>query len=222
MDSGNQKYRTGNIYNILRCSLITLSVVCTLIFLFYQLHNPEYERQVSRAISEADAEYDRRLGNISADFDKRLQGIGGEVDAWQQQLAVEVQNVRGGVAEGVKFKAYEGLYNKAVSGLNSRRTQLELERAERVSDLEEWHEEGVARVKEKLRTDSSSHNPMISAVLQVLGGTPQYSMKYYTLSIVLFSLLVSVVLELIIVYVFHVLAVNNGDMFEAEMVRKPV
>ena len=168
---------------------------------------------MSRATSEVAAKYERRLANINADFNKQREGLGGEVAAWQQQLADEAKNVRGGIAQGPIFKAYKQLYDESVLNLKSRRTRLEREKAKRVSDLERWHEAQVAGEKDKLRTDASSHNPMISAVLQVINGSPQYPREHYMFAIMFFSLLVSVVLELIIVYVFHILAVEHGDMY---------
>ena len=105
--------------------------------------------------------------------------------------------------------------------LNSRRSKLEGERSEQIRDLEQWHEEKVDEVRVKLKTDPSYHNPMISAALRFLSGSSQYSMGLYLFAVVFISFLLSGVTELIIYYVFHVVAVHGGDMFEQEMAREP-
>ncbi len=211
--SEEESYTSGNIYKPLRFALITLSVVCTMVFLFSELHNPEYEEQVNQAIQQANALYENRLANINADYEQRLEGISSQVKFWQQELAKEVKNVQGRTSIGARFEGYKLLYDESVRKLQSRRRRLEHERSERVGALERWHQQGIAKKKESLRTDTSSHNSLISDVLELINGTPLYPRQHYMLVIVVFSLLVSIVLELIIVYVFHVLAVEYGDLY---------
>ena len=105
----NEGYISDRVtFNRVRILLIVTSGICTLIFSFYSLHNPEYEKQLAEKTQEASSRYTEQLKQIDTEFEKRMAGINAEVETWRQRLDTEAQQVINGVSEGPRYKAYVG------------------------------------------------------------------------------------------------------------------
>ena len=102
------------IFNRIRILLISTSCICTLIFSFYSLYNPEYEKQLTEKTQELTNHYTQQLEQIDTEFNQRMAGIDTEVEMWRQRLDIEAQRVINGISEGPRYKAYEKQYNQAV------------------------------------------------------------------------------------------------------------
>ena len=207
-------------FNRIRVLLILTSCICTLIFSFYSLHNPEYEKQLAAKTQEANHRYTEQLKQINTEFDKRMAGINAEVEMWRQRLETEAQQVINGVSEGPRYRAYEKQYNQATKNRDALRGALESNRLQQVKELNRAHEQKLASVAESLKNSQTVQNKMLSATLQVLNSDPNYPQWQYLVAIVLISLLLTVALESVIICSFRVLAIYHGELFELNLFRK--
>ena len=182
-------------FNRVRILLIVTSGICTLIFSFYSLHNPEYEKQLAEKTQEVSSRYTEQLKQIDTEFEKRMAGINAEVETWRQRLDTEAQQVINGVSEGPRYKAYEKQYNQAIQNRDELRGELESNRLQQVKELNRAHEQKLASVAESLKDSQTVQNKMLSATLQVLNSGPNYPQWQYLVTIVFISLLLTVALE---------------------------
>ena len=207
-------------FNRIRILLISTSCICTLIFSFYSLHNPEYEKQLTEKTQELRNHYTQQLEQIDTEFNQRIAGIDTEVEMWRQRLDIEAQDVINGVSEGPQYKAYEKQYNQAVQKRDEQRRQHESERFQQITELNGAHEEKLRNVAEDLKNSRTVQNKMLSATLQVLNSGPNYPQWQYLVAIVLISILLTVALESVIICSFRVLAIYHGELFALNLFRK--
>ena len=138
-------------FNRIRILLISTSCLCTLIFSFYSLHNPEYEKQLTEKTQELRNHYTQQLEQIDTEFNQRIAGIDTEVEMWRQRLDIEVQRVINGISEGPRYKAYEKQYNQAVQKRDELREHHESERLQQITELNRVHEQKLRNVAANLK-----------------------------------------------------------------------
>ena len=207
-------------FNRIRILLIVTSGICTLIFSFYSLHNPEYEKQLAEKTQVARNHHTEQLEQIDAEFNKRIVGINAEVEMWQQRLDIEAQRVVNGISEGPRYKAYEKQYNQAVENRNTLRGKHEAERLQQITELNRTHEQNLRSIAAELENSRTVQNKMLSATLQVFNSGPNYPQWQYLVAIVLISILLTVALESVIICSFRILAIYHGELFELNLFRK--
>ena len=207
-------------FNRVRMLLILTSGICTLIFSFYSLHNPEYEKQLAERTQVVSSRYTEQLKQIDTEFDKRMAGINAEVEMWRQRLDTESQRVINGISEGPRYKAYERQYNQAVQNRDKLRSQLESDRLQQVTGLNRSHKQNLENVAEDLKNSQIVQNQMLSATLQVLNSGPNYPRWQYLAAIVFISILLTFALESVIICSFRVLAIYHGELFELNLFRE--
>ena len=207
-------------FNRVRVLLILTSGICTLIFSFYSLHNPEYEKQLAERTQAASTRYAEQLKQTDTEFDKRIAGINAEVEMWRQRLDTEAQRVINGISEGPRYKAYEKQYNQAIENRDKLRGQLESNRLQQVKALNQTYEQKLASAADSLKNSRTVQNKMLSATLQVLNSGPNYPQWQYLVAIILISILITVALESVIICSFRVLAIYHGELFELNLFRK--
>ena len=207
-------------FNRIRILLISTSCLCTLIFSFYSLHNPEYEKQLTEKTQELRNHYTQQLEQIDTEFNQRIAGIDTEVEMWRQRLDIEVQRVINGISEGPRYKAYEKQYNQAVQKRDELREHHESERLQQITELNRVHEQKLRNVAANLKNSRTVQNKMLSATLQVLNSGPNYPQWQYLVAIVLISILLTVALESVIICSFRVLAIYHGELFALNLFRK--
>ena len=207
-------------FSRIRILLISTSGICTLIFSFYSLHNPEYEKQLTEKTQGLKSDYTQQLDQIDTEFKQRMAGIDTEVEMWRQRLDIEAQRVINGVSEGPRYKAYEKQYNQAVQQRDEQRGQHASERLQQITELNRVHEQKLKSAAEDLKTSRTVQNKMLSATLQVLNSGPHYPQWQYLVTIVLISILLTVALESVIICSFRVLAIYHGELFELNLFRK--
>ena len=208
------------IFNRVRILLILTSGICTLIFSFYSLHNPEYEKQLAEKTQAVRDRYTAQLKQIDTEFDKRMAGIDAEVEMWRQQLDREAQRVINGISEGPRYKAYEKQYNQAIEKRDKLRDQHETARLQQITRLTQAHERNLRNAAEYLKNSRIVQNKMLSATLQVLNSSPNYPQWQYLAAIVFISILLTIALESVIICSFRVLAIYHGELFELNLSRK--
>ena len=207
-------------FNRIRILLIATSCICTLVFSFYSLHNPEYEKQLAEKTQALKNHYTEQLEQINTEFNQRTAGIDTEVEMWRQRLDIEAQQVVNGISEGPRYKAYEKQYNKAVENRDKLRGHHEETRLQQITALNQVHEQKLESTAEELKNSRTVQNKMLSAALQVLNSGPNYPQWQYLAAIVLISILLTVALESVIVCSFRVLAIYHGELFELNLFRK--
>ena len=138
--------------------MISTSGICTLIFSFYSLHNPEYEKQLTEKTQVLESDYIQQVEQIDTEFNQRMTGIDTEVEMWRQRLDIEAQRVINGVSEGPRYKAYEKQYNQAVQKRDKLRGQHEESRLQQITELNQTHEQKLKNVAEGLKNSSTVQN----------------------------------------------------------------
>ena len=219
--NNNEGYISDRVtFNRIRILLIVTSGICTLIFSFYSLHNPEYEKQLAEKTQVARNRYTEQLEQIRTEFNKRSVGIDAEVEMWRQRLDIEAQRVINGISEGPRYKAYEKQYTQALENRDKLRKQHESDRLQHIADLNQVHEQNLRNLTEDLKNSQTVQNQMLSATLQVLNSGLNYPQWQYLAAIVFISILLTIALESVIICSFRVLAIYHGELFELNLFRQ--
>ncbi len=218
--SNNEVYINNKGYfNSLRIALVSVSVVATLLFSFYNLHNPEYGKVLSKATIDIERDFESQIERINISFDKQIKEqikpLNEDIIRYNNMMKTE---------EGFKFKGRQEFrgprYNEAKklrSETEDKRQQiiitLNKERNKEISRLNTEKNIQIDNKKQELKTSSASGNKMLSATLQVINMKAEFPQVQYILIIGFLSILISFGLEYIIWAAFTVLAINHGNIF---------
>lgn len=226
-ESQNTAYlKSKRMFFGLRIALITISIVATLLFSFYNLHNPEYDNLLAKTKTEIEEDFMNQINRLNTSFDN-------QIDRQITPLNEDIQSYEGKMKteENFKFKGrqeYRGPRYEEAKRLRTetenRRQQIIIElnkqRNQRISELNKLKNNKIEQQKSELKTSTSSGNKMLSATLQVINMEVEFPQIQYILVIGVLSLLLSFGLEYIIWASFTVLAINHGDYFEVDMQAK--
>jgi hypothetical protein len=204
----------------LRIILIVISAFSTLIFTFYNLHNPEYEKKLADLKAQVELEYDRRIAKVEEVFEKERNELKEHYDSqmnrWEADRKRE-QKYKFQNSEEFRGTRWESANNKWNQTNNERRAVLDSlsqEKRNAIAYLENEKNIKIQTIEESLKASPDAANKMISAALQIINMDSEYPRIQYILAIGFLSLLLSVGLEAIIWSVFTVMAMNHGDSFE--------
>ncbi len=225
-DSKNEKYiPIKSIFITLRGLLIAISGIFTLLYTFYNLDNPELNTRLTeqkQLISSAttqqrtdiNSNYDRQSTAINTNYDNQIVPFKDEMKA-QEKFRYSNGEFRG--------PEWEAANQNVTQRNNERNTALAANEAARIkalNDLNTQNTNSVNEAEKKLKTDNSSSNKMVNAMLEVITFNPNYSKGLYLFAILVLSVLISVGMEYVIWASFTVLAINHGDFFEVDLEMK--
>lgn len=220
-ESGNTGYLTDKkIFLGLRYALITISVVATLIFSFYNLHNPEYENQKIAENTKIESRYDKLEMNINDSYDKEKANRQQPYidDNVIQQAEIDKQKTvyfRGSNEfRGEKYDEATKLKEKNLEKIALISNEIEQARRIELNNLSEKLKIEINNSDLELKTSSSAGNKMLSATLQIVNMEAEFPQIQYIILIAFLSILLSIGLELIIWASFTVLAISHGEYFE--------
>ena len=203
---------TFNFLKVLRVVLVIISFACTLVFSFYNLHNPEYKTQLEEGEREIINRHEERMKEFVEDFDDKMMASRSEVDFWKQKMIEESTT---GI--GPRFRETEEQYNVAIEKHEKNRSQYEAELSEKKQKSREKRDRELVNLEENLKSSRTSQNKMLSAMLQVISFSPNYPQELYTSIIFSVSMLLTFALETIIIGSSQVLAINHGDVFQSSL-----
>jgi hypothetical protein len=222
--SGNNGYLSDKKYFLrLRYALISISVIATLIFSFYNLHNPEYETVFERTKQEITASYDTQIAEINNSFDNQLllqtSPINEDIQSYGANMTTEENYKFRGRQEyrGPRYNEAKKLRDEASNRRIEVIRQINEQRDLRISEVNRSKTEEIDHIRENLQTSSASGNKMLSATLQIVNMEAEFPQWQYIAVIAFISLIISVGLELTIWSAFTVLAINHGDFFELDI-----
>lgn len=225
-DSRNEKYLINkSLFLFLRGLLIAISGIFTLIFTFYNLDNPELEKKLDSKKVMINQSYDNQRNDINANYDRQIVNINNaydnQIQPWKDEMKTQEQyKYSNGEFRGPQWAAA----NQNVQQLNEKRndalTKNQQARTKDLVQIEEKRIQAIDSIGKTLKTDNSSSNKMINALLEVITFNPNYNKGYYIFAICIFSVLISIGLEFVIWSSFTVLAINHGDVFEIDLEMK--
>ncbi len=226
--SKNEIYLENQVYfRSLRVVLIAVSIVSTLLFSFYNLHNPEYGNVLSKVSQEIEKDFDKQIELLNANYDKQIKQ---QIEPLNQEIAT--YNGRMKTEEGFKFQGRQEFRGPRYEEAKRLRKETEDRREQviiainnlRNKDIAKLNDEKNRRIEEnknELKTSSASGNKMLSATLQVVNMDSEFPQIQYILIIAFFSLLLSFGLEYIIWAAFTVLAINHTNIFISKIMEQP-
>jgi len=219
---GNQEYIVHEKYfTYTRFLLIFISILSTLIFSFYNLHNPQYEHQKNTALQKLETEHRERIERRNREFqqekNRRLKIDNKEVDRWKRLVDQERKRIVGRTWEGRDFLSYFTKQKAAMKVLNEHQNEIEEKRIKYIENLEKEYEEKKKEIKIDLSQSPESANKLIGAALLALNMNNNYQQWQYIFSIVFLSLLLSFALESIIWVVFTIISIHHGDIFDLDL-----
>ena len=203
---------TFNFLKVLRVVLVIISFACTLVFSFYNLHNPEYKTQLEEGEREIINRHEERVKESVEGFNDKMNASRYEVDFWKQKM---IEESKTGI--GPRFRETEKQYNVAIEKHEKNRSQYEAELSEKRQKSREKRDRELVNLEENLKSSRTAQNKMLSAMLQVISFSPNYPQELYTGIIFLISILLTFALETIIIGSSQVLAINHGDVFQASL-----
>ena len=225
--SGEESYLKDKAhFKVLRVVLITISVVATLIFSFYNLHNPEYDKVLAEEEAKIEKRYTELKDIASKSFDEELERKTFQYVEDNKIQQAEIDKQKGiyfrGTNEfrGEKYDEATKLKAENFENINRVTKEVQSDRRQKIQELLDDEKREKEDAKNKLQTSSSAGNKMLTATLQILNMEAEYPQIQYILLILLLSVLLSVGLEYIIWSAFTVLAINHGDLFQLDINRK--
>ena len=197
----------------LRIILIVISFACTLIFSFYNLHNPGYKDRLEEKKREIMTLHDEQVKQAENDFDNDMKISEKEVDWWNQKVLEESKNVVRGTSMGPKLEAAKEELEEARERHEKRRDKYETERSKKIQESRHNRDQELANVEQNLKNSREVQNKMLSAMLEVIYFSPNYPQEFYKFIILAISFLLTFALETIIIGSHGVLAMNHSDVF---------
>ncbi|NER12899.1 hypothetical protein GWK08_05575 [Leptobacterium flavescens] len=219
--SNNINYKVDQSkFRYLRYILIFISFFATLIFSYYNLQNPEFDKVIEKRKAELDEQYEAELKEINNSFDKQINLLTQEIDR-----QISVYDTRMITEERFKFKnsqEYRGpRFNEAKKNKeNQEKRRLaiventNIKRRNEIKSLFDKIQLEKQKASEELNQSNTSGNKMLSATLRVLNLNAKFPEWQYIMIITILSLIMSAGLEFIIWSSFTVLAINHGDIFD--------
>lgn len=200
--------------------LITISVVSTLLFSFYNLHNPEYENLLKKNIQYIESNFNSELQMLQNDYDnlerKIIEPIDEDIKKYEKRMA-EQEKIRFRYnPEEFRGKGYNEAKKLKKESENKRIEELRNHQQARTLAIEELRQkkyDSIEKEKKSLKQSPDSSNKLISATLQVINSKASYPIWQYITMVVLLSCLLSLALEFSIWATFTILAINHGDFF---------
>jgi hypothetical protein len=225
-DSNNQKYLVNKSWFLfLRGFLILISGIFTLLYTFYNLHNPELSNKLSQEKIQIDQSFDKQREDIGKFYDQQIDVLNSDYDRQILPYQLEMKNQE-------KFRFPDGTFigqnweaaNRNVQNINNNRIAALAKNGEQrtstLADIETKRIESIKNSEINLKSNNASSNKMINSMLEVVTDNPNYNKRFYLISIILLSILISFGLEFIIWGAFTVLAVDHGESFSSDMERK--
>lgn len=242
--SGDYKSMDKFIFLALRNVLILISVVATLLFSFYNLHNPEFKSALGKKTEQISTDYGNRIQETKeryaqsikeartackAEKDRIAMRYQADIDQWRARMKDEEKiKDQNGNFVGRRYKEFERQLDKTIAtrdrevrnvdcGVNG----LISEQKEEVQKLNNEREDKTLTAEKELKNSNLSANKFIGSALAVIWSPTEqeYPKSAYIICIGLLSLLLSIGLELIIWSVFTILSVNHGHLFSFGMER---
>ena len=214
-----------NHFLILRTTLIIFSVVATLIFSFYNLHNPEFESQKESELLKINNKYDKLKTDSDNSFTTQYKNqiVPYEEDNIIQQNKINRQEniYKIGTTdyEGQKWNEATNAKKDNLKTITNIYANVEKERREKNELIENQRSKEINEIESTLQTSTKSNNKMLGATLQIFNGTVEFPQTQYLFLIGILSLLLSVGLEYIIWSSFTILSINHGEIFEFGIIR---
>jgi hypothetical protein len=219
--SENSTYLTDKRHFLrLRYALILISAVATLIFSFYNLHNPEYDREKIALNEKIEIKYNTLIDETNRSFDSQYENETRQYisDNLIQQAEIDKQKgiyFRGSNEfRGEKYDEATKLKEKNLTTISNISNRVENERRAAISALSQQKYDEIKSSETELKTSPNSGNKMLSSTLQIINMVAEYPQWQYIAIIGFLSLILSIGLEYIIWSTFTILAINHGDIFD--------
>lgn len=204
----------------LRYVLIFISVLATLIFSFYNLQSPEYEKQLANSKGDIQQQYEFDLKKVNETFDTQIAMQIKTVDAAILKYDTRMKNEER--HEFKNSKEYRGPRYKAAQEAKQTQEQLRIKlinnintkRRDAIEKLAQGNELKVTNAKGELTNFQNSGNKMLLATLRIINMKNTFPDVQYVIIVGLISILLSFGMEFIIWSSFTVLAIHHGDIFD--------
>lgn len=212
----NEHYLTDKRHFLtLRFALISISVLATLIFSFFNLHNPEYDKNISQTSNTYEIQREAKKVEVNALYDQQLSVLVEPIDE-------EIRNLDGRMTteEGYKFtgrQEYRGpRYNEAKKLKNEAEnrkrdivSRITEEKITALNKVDADFETMLDNAEEKFTAFHESGNKMLSATLQIINLKTNFPQWQYLIIITFISIMLSIGLEYIIWAAFTTLAIDH-------------
>ncbi|CAL2095768.1 conserved membrane protein of unknown function [Tenacibaculum sp. 190524A02b] len=219
--TGNSAYITDKRGFVgLRFMLIFISIVATLIFSFYNLQNPEYDKQLTLSKDDMQLQYQFDLKQLNNSFDTQIaiqiKSVDAAIQKYEQRMKAEQKHLFR------DSKEYRGPRYLAAKEAKEKQEQL---RIQLINDIDEKRRiaikqltlekgEKLKQAKGDLTTFQNAGNKMLLATLRIVNMSNTFPDVQYVLIVGLISLMLSIGMEFIIWSSFTVLAIHHGDIFD--------
>jgi len=222
--SGNKDYIDEKSHFLrLRYALIFISIISTLIFSFYNLHNPEYDTVYENTKGEIESKYNSLVDEVNSSYDNDLKSqvapISRDIQSYDTKMTTEEDYKYRGRQEyrGPRYNEAKKLRAESIEKRNEFISKLNKERRTKIYELREQQNSEIGKIKDDLKTSSASGNKMLLSTLQIMNMKVEFPQWQYILIIFILSFLLSIGLEYIIWAAFTLLAINHGDIFELDI-----
>lgn len=204
----------------LRYILIFISFLCTLIYSFYNLQNPEYENVLKYEKEKLGSKYEKLETQVNESLNNQLelQTKQYKDDNIIQQEEIDRQKTiyfRGSNEfRGEKYEEATKLKNQNLTKIDEITANVEKDRIQQISNLEVEKQKEIKAAENELSNSASAGNKMLTATLKILNLNTKFPEWQYISLVGIISLILSIGLEYIIWSVFTVLAMNHGEIFD--------
>ena len=222
--TANEHYLTDRKHFLtLRYALISISVLSTFIFSYYNLHNPNLNQNLKEknsAIETIFLQQKNELNNIYDEKEKKLLSpIDEALKDYEKRMTTEENYKFSGRQEyrGPRYNEAKKLRDDALAKRQAIASSISEERINELNKLRERIELTKEQNAEKFESIHISGNQMLNATLQVVNLKSKYPEWHYLLIITFISAMLSIGLEYIIWAAFTTLAIDHTKKIEENL-----
>lgn len=208
----HQKQRMG--FSLLKYFLILVSIFASLLYASRNLQNPSFETNFKKELQLFENLYQNKIQNIEKEKKEKLQDLNSQLKIWETII-----NENQGVSYWNRVQYYQAtqkieLFNKQKQDVISR---VKKEKEVLIEKFAEQKSRKVKDLKVQLNNANASGNESIKSFLNLFYINKPFPEEVYIMMIIIFSIVISILFEVIVWAVFSFLGNNHSYIFDMHM-----
>lgn len=209
-----------------RSALISISLVCTMIFCFHSLYKPNEKEIRVKKIEQQRVFYETEVAQINEAFDKETANITAHYKALiAEQIRLrekEKLNTFGPSKQfiGNRYRAYQAEIERLEDKLSTEIKDVQTRRKIALKEVSDAFHTNVKKAEKEAQSTLSSGSPVLLSVIGIINFNREPKEEQYILLVGILSLLLTIILESVIMVSFSVLAFQHGQDFNLQQQRR--
>ncbi len=211
-----------------RLALISISLVCTMIFCFHSLYKPNEKEVRAEKKEQQKGFYEIEVAQISDAFDKEAANITAQykapIDEQTRLREKEKQNTFGSSKQfiGDRYRAYQAEVERLEDKQSSEIKDVQTRRQIALKEVSDAFVTNVKKAEKEAQSTLASGSPVLLSVIGIINFNQAPEEEHYILLVGILSLLLTIILESVIMVSFSVLAFQHAQDFNLQQQRRHI